>query len=143
MHGWTRKAMEAYSDQWLPYGSSCQGHGEWDWPEIFRRHQSDFKTLDMVIWGPGDRLSGLALARVTNTAIVIDLIEGDPRSDCPLQGLRAAIILEASACYAQGVGRNKLRLTPVNDHVAAFYEKAFDFVQEKPKKGAPYHWREV
>src|SRR5258708_7905365 len=109
--GWTRKAQQAYADQWKEASETG-----WDWPEIFRRH-NDPDRLDMVVW-TGSRLCGLGLSMTTGEAVVIRFIERDPRSDCPLKGNIALIMTECSALYAQARGRKELRIEPKNDKLS-------------------------
>jgi hypothetical protein len=81
MTAWSRRAQEAFRDQWLSTGASngCV----FDWEQIFHRYREP-DQLEMAIWAPDDRLCGLGLATTTSKAIKLEFIEGDPRADCPL-----------------------------------------------------------
>jgi hypothetical protein len=138
---WSRSAEEAYERQWIASGATRSTN--FDWPEIFRRYRNEPDALDLVVWGPDDRLSALALATKTGSAISVDGIEGDPRPDCPLKGKRAVIVLEAAACYGQGLGRSELRLVPLNDAVAKHYAEVCGFKAFTPKGGEPYYRRRI
>lgn len=143
LSGWTRRALEAYRDQWCAPGvDRPHPEGGWDWPEMFRRHR-DFDTMPVAIWTGEHRLGGLGLVRATNAAVVCDFIEGDRRSDCPLRGRRALIILEAAFCYAQTLPRQEVRLVPANERLAELYRDVYGFTLEQPRKGAPYYVRKV
>src|SRR4051812_48667027 len=91
LSGWNEDAQQAYATQW----GASQRHPDsnWDWPEIFRRY-NEWDRLDLVMWGPGDRLCGLGLATLSGMAVKIRFLEGDPRPGCPLKGKRAAIALD-------------------------------------------------
>ena len=136
---WTGRTLHAYDAQWSPPRHPDAG---WDWPAAFRDHR-DFDALPLVMWTPGDRLSGLGLATVSGKAVVIKFLEGDPRADCPLRGQRALIALEASARYAQMLGRTELRVHPVNSSLERLYQEAYGFTREAPRIGAPFLRKEV
>lgn len=129
---WGAKAREAYPIQW-----GDQSH--FNWPEVFRRH-NEMDRLDIVMWGPGDRLSGLAMGLTTSVCVKICFLEGDPRPDCPLKKHRTLIAIECSACYAQGLGRDELRIFPVNKELEEYY-RSFGFEPVKPPKGEQPYWR--
>jgi hypothetical protein len=140
---WSRRAAEAHAAQWALAGARPHAEGGWDWNEIFRRHRNDMDALDIVIWGPSDRLCGLSLITANSTAVCVEWVEGDPRLDCPLLGKRALISLEAAGCYAQALGRREIRLKPISDALADLYQRVYGFVLENPPSGTPYYRREV
>jgi hypothetical protein len=135
---WGNRAQAAYAEQWL------QRHPDagWDWAEVFKRY-NDPDRLEMVIWGPEERLSGIGLAVTTGQAVNVRFIEGDPRPECPLVGRRIPIFLECAANYAQLRGKVELRIQPVNDTLAALYTEVYDFTLETPAHGAAYYKRTV
>lgn len=140
---WSRSANEAYLKQWCaPEVVRSHDEGGWDWPEIFRRYR-DIDSMRAVVWTGEHRLSGLALIRVTGAAVVVEFIEGDPRTDCPLRGRRALIVLEAAFCYAQALPRSEVRLTPANERLAELYRDTYGFSLEQPAKGPLYYRKEV
>jgi hypothetical protein len=136
LSGWGGRAREAYADQWLN-GEKYSPAG-WDWEEIFRRHHEPDR-LDIAIWGPQARLCGFGLALTTSQAITIRFVEGDSRHDCPLKGMRALIILECAACYAQARGRSELRIQPKNERLEELYRQIYGFVLETPRRGEAYY----
>lgn len=138
--GWTRKAQEAYRDQWVLFVRAPDR--SWDWDAIFQRHR-DPDRFEIVIWAPGDRLAGLGIGLTTGRALVFRFFEGDPRPDCPLTGRRILIALEAAACYAQARGKTELRLQPINDRLAALYQDGYGFILEAPKGEQPYLRRTI
>lgn len=99
--------------------------------------------LDLVVWSPGRRLSGLALATISGEAVTVRFVEGDPREGCPLKGWRAAIAIETAHCYAQACGRREVRVTPVNDRVAVLYRDILGFTLETYADGRAYYARRV
>jgi len=137
--GWTRRAYEAYVDQWTNVARPKSG--DWDWPEIFRVHR-DPDRLDLVIWSPNDRLSGLSLGTLSNSALNLRFLEGDPRSDCPLKGKRILIVLECAANYAQARGRSELRVQPLNEDLETLYRDGYGFTIET-QKGVGHYYKKV
>ena len=129
---WAARAREAYPAQWAD-------QSQFDWPEVFRRH-NDMDRLDIVMWGPENRLSGLAMGLTTPKCVEIRFLEGDPRPNCPLKKFRALIAIECSACYAQALGREELRVQPVNKELEDYY-RSFNFEPVKPPKGQQPYWR--
>lgn len=108
----------------------------WDWQDVMRRHR-DPDRLDMAIWA-GERLAALALSLTTSEAVELRFLEADPRRDCPLARRRALVALDASARYAQGLGRVELRVCPINDAIEGLC-KASGFEAKKPK-GRESYW---
>ena len=135
--GWSRKTESALADQWKGEHVS-----EWDWPEIFRRH-NDPDRLDMAIWSLGDRLGGLGLGLVKGEYLELRFVEGDPRPDCPLKGRRALIMLECSALYAQARGRSELRIEPINERIATLYQQIYGFTVATDRTGRAYYVKRV
>lgn len=132
LSGWGQRAREAYLDQWRG-DPKCR----FDWEEIFRRH-NDPDRLDIALWGPKDRLCGLAIGLTTSEAVEIRFLEGDPRPDCPLKGRRILIVLESAACYAQARGRAELRVRPKNERLEDLYRQTYGFVLETTRSGDRY-----
>lgn len=118
------------------------GRSHFDWQEIIRRH-NDPERLDMAIWSGHERLGALALGTTSGQALVLRFVEGDPRQDCPLKGVRFLIALEAAANYAQARGKKEIRLQPKTDDLVYLYEKVYGFTLESPKKEAPYYRKGV
>lgn len=137
LSGWTNKAREAFATTWGTKGRAV----EWDWPQIFRTYD-DHTRLDLAMW-VGDNLCGLALGILTNQAIVVKFLEGNPRSDCPLLGRRALIALETAQCYAQLRGRTELRVQPTNERLETLYCDIFGFALETPRGAQAYYRKEI
>jgi hypothetical protein len=136
LSAWGERARHALLGQWKQNGHI------FDWEEIFRVHR-DPDRLDIVIWGPNDRLCGLGLGLTSSEAVEVRFIEGDPRPDCPLKGKRILIILECAACYAQARGRKELRIQPINQRLEYLYRQTYGFVLETPRRGARYYRKGV
>ncbi len=137
---WTRRAAEAYREQWE--WVSRNPDAAFDWHNIFHRHK-DPDRMEIVIWGPNDRLCGLGLATTNRTSVILQFIEGDPRPDCPLRGKRLPIALEAVACYGQGRGKSEIRLQPINEKLASLYRDVYDFTRETRKGEQAYFRRPI
>lgn len=118
------------------------GKIEFDWKEIERRHK-DPSRLEIAIWSSQERLSGLALGLTTGQALMLRFLEGDPRQDCPLRGMRIAIALETAANYAQARGKSEIRLQPINDKLVYLYENVYGFALVSPHKEEPYYRKGV
>jgi hypothetical protein len=134
LSGWTGKAREALAAQWKS--------SYFDWAEIFRRHR-DPDRLDMVIWAPEERLSGIGLGLTTGESVVVRFVEGDPRDDCPLKGRRIAIFLECAALYAQARGKLELRIQPINERLATLYQQSYGFTLATDQEGRAYYQRSI
>jgi hypothetical protein len=68
--------------------------------ELARVHKSlgtDPSKFDVAVWGPENRLSCLAVATLTPQAVILNFLEGDPRSDCPLRRKRGSGLVEIGA----------------------------------------------
>ena len=130
---WGPKAKEAYRDQW--------SEGVWDWEEIFSRY-GEPDRLEIVVWAD-DCLCALGLATVTNQAVVVQFLQGNPSPDCPFVGNRALICLEVAACYAQAMGRSEIRLYPKNEQLKAVFRDTFGFTLERPPSGRAYYRKGV
>lgn len=135
---WGARAQEAYSVQWK------QRHADsgWDWPELFRNHREPDR-LDIVVWASEERLAALGLAVTTQRSVELRFLEGDFRPECPLKGVRALIVLECVANYAQGMGKEEVRLRPVNDNVAALYRETYGFELVSPRREEPYYVKRI
>lgn len=136
---WSNKTKAALVEQWGGHDRHETAH--WDWEEVFRAY-SEPKCFDMALWS-GERLSGLAIATLTNQAVVVRFVEGDPRPDCPCRGKRIIIFLEAVALYAQNTGRAEIRIEPANSALETLYKTVYGFVPVSPKREAPYLVRAV
>lgn len=123
-----RRAELAFRDAWFP---AAPDRG-FDWLEIWRQLRAP-DTLHMAVWARqmrgDDQLAALASLRVTGRAVEVAFLEGDPRPDCPLKGVRTAAVLEAAAHYAQLLGRRELRLTPVNERTRRLYVEGYGFAE--------------
>ena len=137
MTHWGTKAQGAYESQWL---SRHPDSTFWDWTEIFRRHRNE---LEIAIWSPVARLSGLSVATASGEAIEVRFLEGDSRPDCPLKGSRMLIALDCASRYAYGRGKRELRVRPVNSALEDLYQEIYGFHLVKDKPGSPYWARRI
>ena len=112
------------------------------WHDIWRLHH-EMEAFHMVIWSQEHRLSGLCLCVAKRRAVEIKFLEGDYRADCPLRGKRVLIALEAAANYAQALGREELRIQPVNDRVRSLYQDTYGFEPVSQRGQEPYFRRAV
>jgi hypothetical protein len=131
----SNRAYHAVAAQWDVYGRSPEAG--WNWQELMRRYR-DPDRLDIAIWSQFDRISALALAVTTGTAVELKFLEADPRTDCPLRGRRALIVLETAACYAQSRGKQEIRVRPINETVANFYRAVYGFEMVTKSKATDY-----
>jgi hypothetical protein len=139
----SRSTDRLWREQWQPVNIRQPPNGGWDWVASRELHRNDPSVFGAAIL-IGERLCGLALATVSNAAVRVNLLEGDPRPDCMLKGHVLRIILEASACYAQLLGRDELHvLDPVEGLIATYTDDVFKFTLVTPRKGAPYLRRRV
>lgn len=134
------RAWEAVKDQWSPNGRDYDT--AWDWPNLVRYYRKDPDILTMAVWCE-DRLSALGLATTSGQAVHIRYLEGDPRADCPLTGMRALIALEACSGYAQARGKTELRVYPLNDALETLYVETYGFEVFRSKKAEPYLFKKV
>ena len=97
--------------------------------------------MDLVMWGPGERLCGLGLATLRGEHV--RFLEGDPRPGCPLRGKRTTVALETAFVYGQACGRREVRIVPVNTELETFYRDNFGFTLETPKGSEAYYRLEI
>jgi hypothetical protein len=135
---WTMQALESIATQWEP---NRHPDASWDWELIVRRY-GDPDDFAFTGWVHDGRLAFVGLATTTGVAVELKFLEGDPRSDCPLEGYRALVALDLCWNYAQGCGRNELWVRPVNDSVASLYT-SYGFELASPKRQEPYFRRRV
>lgn len=137
--GWTRKAQDAYTTQWLPYPRHAEG--DFDWPEIFRRYGNEPGCLQLAMWHE-DRLCGLMLATLTGQAVRIEFMERDSGPDCPLEGAIIPLCLESATKYAQELGRRELRLHSVRSALVPLYV-SLGYVEVSPRGETSYLKKDV
>lgn len=134
--GWSRKAESAYEKQWRTHPRHPDG--AWDWPALHKAVARDPNRLDIVIWGPDNRLCGLGLGKLTSQSVDLSFVEREPAPDCPLQGRVALIALDVTANFGQGCGRTELRVHPVNSSLCKLYCDTYGFTLVEPRKQEPY-----
>jgi hypothetical protein len=71
----------------------------------------------------------------------LNFVEGDFRPDCPLQGRRVLIVLEAVALFGQLIGKQELRLRPLNQELERQYVDVYGF--EAGPEGESYFRRPI
>jgi hypothetical protein len=138
----SRNTDRLWREQWQPVNIRQPPNGGWDWIASRELHRNDPSVFGAAIL-IGERLCGLALATVSNAAVRVNPLEGDPSPDCALKGDVLRIILEASACYAQVLGREELHVLDPVEGLIATYTGVFEFTLVTPRKGAPYLRRRV
>lgn len=128
---WSRSVHEMYTDQW--FGHDRHKDGGWDWPEISRRHRAiKDRTVALI---SEDRLSALAQIRVTKSRILVGFLEGDPRPDCHIKGMRALLMLDLASTYGQRLGKGEIHLKPLNGDLAELYRTKMGFVDGRDGSG--------
>lgn len=132
MHS-SNRALEAISDQW--------GKSYFDWPERVRRYRKH-KAFAMAMWS-GERLVGMCLMKVSNSAVTVICVEGAPDDSCQFKGKRLLVALEAATNYAQVCGMDEIRIDPINDALARLYEDVYGFTLVSPRGQAPYYAKRI
>lgn len=138
---WSRSIEDTFRAQWcsVERHSVCQA---WDWGEIARRN-NDPKDYVMALMS-GERLSALFLVRASAERVKVEYLEGDPRPECPLVGVRVAIALDFAAAYGQRLGCTEIHLHPVNEALEGLYCDGYGFEKVASRKGAqPYLKRNI
>jgi hypothetical protein len=138
---WSARSEVAFREQWPQ--DARNPDLAWNWSAIHQNLRSDPSKFDITIWTPENRLSGLAAATLKNTCVALDFLEGDPRQDCPLKGLRALIVLEAVQCYGLATGRTEIRIEPANEALAILYQEIYGFALATPRGDGAYYKREI
>lgn len=138
MSPWSRKANEAVSQQWEPKGRKFP----WVWLDIVD-HYREPDAFTVAIWTPSDRLVGLSLTTLSKTAATVRYLECDPDQTCEFRGKRAFFCLNTVTNYAQITGRTEIRIEPVNQALASFYESVFGFTLASKGVPRPYYWLKV
>ncbi len=80
---------------------------------------------------------------LTNQAVVLRFVEGDPSPDCTLRGLRMLVALEVATNYAQAAGLRELRIQPINEALSALCEDVYGFALVKPHREASYYVKAI
>lgn len=128
------RMREAMASQWP--------EAKFDWPAILQKYRNDADRLDVAVWCEG-RLAGVFFGTLTGEAFVLRWVEGDPRADCPLKGLRLLIALDVATNYTQRNGRHELRVEPINEKLINLFEQDYGFKAVKPRNGTPYWSKQV
>lgn len=89
----TGRADEAWRRQWRPANDREPPNGGWDWPYWRRARQKDPSRFELAVWS-GHHLCGMALGKATADAVEIEILEGNPVPDHPLDQAVLAIIIE-------------------------------------------------
>lgn len=133
------KIDDAWHTQWTAAKLRTPPDGGWDWP-YKRKHYDYVSALKVAMWADDETvLCGLMLARLNNTACVVDMLEGNPDPRHPLKGRVAFLGLDIAARYAQLNGRRELWINdPANDRLIELYVSGYDFEHVKPKGRPPY-----
>ena len=137
---WSNRSSDALTEQWPLSGR--RPDSSWNWPQIQRDFKTDPTKFELAVWGD-NRLSCLAIANLSNSAVVLRFLEGDPRADCPFRGVRTLIVLEAIQCCGLTTGRNEIQVEPVNDALATLYRNNYGFALATRKGGNAYYRREI
>lgn len=132
------KADEAWAEQWAGTDRTPP-NGGWDWPHNRKAYQHH-GALKVAFWGKDETiLCGLMLARLNNTACVVEFIEGSPNPEHPLKGSVIDLALEVAAQYAREMGRAELWvMEPANEHLIGLYVTGYGFEFVRPRKGSPF-----
>ncbi len=128
---WSHSVEEMFTDQWL----NDTGHRSygWDWREISRQHRG-FKNRTVALVS-SERLSALSQIKVSKSRVLVSFLEGDPRPDCHIKGMRALLMLDLAATYGQRLGRREIHLQPLNGQLAELYRTRMGFVDGKDGNG--------
>lgn len=137
----SRSIIESWKLQWVA-NVRQPPNGGWDWEQAYHICADQPSRVGVAIF-VGDRLCGLALVRLNSTAVVVELIEGDPREDCPLKGQVLLTILQAATCYGQKAGREELWLSEPFEGMLPFYLGVYGFSLVTPPSGKPYCRRRI
>jgi hypothetical protein len=97
----------------------------------------------LSVWVGDDRLAALALICAKGDCVSLEFVEGDPRLDCPLKGLRLIAVLDVATRYGQLLGKPCLRVMPANPALIALYERGYGFRPVQRFNEAPYWVREI
>lgn len=138
----SRRAEEAWRQQWVPHNDREPPNGGWDWPAFRTRLRGHIDRFEVAVWC-GDLLCGLAIGTLSNSAAAIQAVEGSPVPGCPLKGDVLLIALQAVTCYAQVTGRGEVRIMEPAPALIPLYERGYGFALESPRRERPYCWRRV
>jgi hypothetical protein len=125
---WSRATRQAFEDQWCPVPRQTM----WDWTEIGSKYTPPKERV--VALRSGDRLTALSAIVARRAWVRVHFLEGDPRDDCPMRGLRAIVMLDLAATYGQRLGCEEIHIEPVNDTLKSLYCGTFGF-EEVLNKG--------
>lgn len=135
--------VDLWETQWLPVNTRVLPDGGWDWKAIRDRYSKEITRFEVAVL-VSDRLCGLGIGYLNNTAAVLEAIESDPRDDCPLKGDVLLIVLQALTCYAQRTARDQIWLMEPAQGLRDLYQTVYGFsaVSQTPD-GREYCWKRV
>jgi len=129
-------AIEIVETQWKAAGRRCD---HWNWEVICRDFLRKPSAWCFAIWSEG-RLCALVAAETGNAHLYGAFIEGDPRSAAPLEQYRAIVALDLLSRYAELCGLRELRVVPLNDKLAQWYQDIAAF-EPFPSRENPTYYR--
>ena len=135
----------AWHEQWQPVSSRVPPNGGWDWPALRGRYGREPKNLCLAMWSrDSGLLCGLMLARLNQSACVVERIESSPSDNHPFRHRVLMVGLDAAARYAQASGRQELWLMePASESLTRKYVEEYGFESCTTKKGLHFCRRKV
>jgi hypothetical protein len=141
----SQKSDEAWRSQWQPISNRAPPNGGWAWPSSRLACNRDPARFCAAMWCQGEsELCGLLLARLNNTACLVEMVEGSPNPNHTLRGMVIPMALELSSMYAQAMGRREVWVPrPANDMLFWFLLNDYGFELVSTKRGSAFCRKEV
>jgi hypothetical protein len=139
----TGEADVAWYEQWRPHSGRVPPNGGWNWPELRAHFSKDPQNLCVAMWA-ATQLCGLMIARINQTACVVERIESSPVSNHPFRKKVLLVGLDAAARYAQTSGRSEVWIIePANEALTKLYVEVYGFECSTTKQGQQFCRRKV
>lgn len=130
---WSNSVRQEFEDSWTALERNKDT--SWDWAEIYRRYVQNRIKNKVAVLKYKETLSGLALFKVSKKRLLVNFLEGNPSTSCPLKGNRAIILLDLAVRYAQGLGCCEIHLQPVSSKLRDLYINDYGFKEAKDAEG--------
>lgn len=140
-------ALKTWEKDWNPVSRRIPPDGGWNWKDFVKDNNKRFRKryFNIAVWD-NEELCGLSLGHISkdNKHVWIDLIEGSPVQNHPLEGHVLKIIIAAAIEYAHIMRKRLLILAePVSGLIGTYKKLGFEYRNRGFFKKRPVCQKEV
>lgn len=139
----TDAGIEVWERTWKPLAAQAPPLGGWDWGGIHLMHANSDRAFCVSLWATNHVLCGLALLRLSQSAVKIEIIEGNPDHSHPLKKSVLPIMLDVAARFAQRLGKRQIHAIDPHERMIEILTSDFEFEVVKERNGRHWCRREV